>query len=475
MACGRALGVLLPEERRYVSVLFYDLVNSSQHFQAGLQEAYHHLQEALEEAARVARAKGGFVHRFLGDGILVLFGAPRARGREPWRALEAALEMVRTSPLPARAGVASGEVLWAPLGSGQAGEPTAVGPPVVLAERLSKLASPGEVLTEPRTLALAPGVEAEPLGPKEAKGLGLVEAWRVEAVGLDLGPDGKNLLAALRGAFPHPFGRLNLVGPPGSGKSLILEKFLETWPHPVVVLDRMGPETPLRATLRQAVERTFGHVERFVALGELPPPLALALRYSLGLEARPPWERNFLEQAIFKAWKRVLENLPHPVFLLAKNLHAPDATLRRLLEHPFPNLMVLVESRRPILRPLLEVRGLKAPPLLALQPALDALPPGERNALLALGVVHEALVPSPEDPGLPPRGWEGLRELLERLVGTFSPKRLEEEGLVEEGKPLPEVLQAARAWCRKAGPRPGIWRQPSFTGKSGPYGPWPST
>ncbi|TFU15460.1 AAA family ATPase [Thermus tengchongensis] len=441
MACGRALGALLPEERRYVSVLFYDLVDSSQHFQSGLQAAYHHLQEALEEAARVARAKGGFVHRFLGDGILVLFGAPRARGKEPWRALEAALEMVRTSRLPARAGVASGEVLWAPLGSGQAGEPTAVGPAVVLAERLSKLASPGEVLTEPQTLALAPGVEAEGLGFREAKGLGAVEVSRVKAVRVELDPEGETLLRLLRETFHRPPARLNLVGPPGSGKSLLLEKFLENPPYPVVVLERMGPETPLRTTLRQAVERTFGQMKAFLALAELSPELSLALRYSLGLEARPPWDRPTLEKAILEAWKEVLHRLPHPLLLVAKNLHAPDRTLRELLKHSFPHLMLLVESRKPLFSPTLEARGLKAPPLLALQPALDALPPAERQALLILGVMEEALASLPEEE----RHEEHLRELLGELAGTFSAQRLEEEGLTQGGRPLSEVVQAARA------------------------------
>ncbi len=441
MACGRALGALLPEEKRYVSVLFYDLVDSSQHFQAGLQAAYRHLQEALEEAARVARAKGGFVHRFLGDGVLVLFGAPRARGKEPWRALEAALEMVRTSRLPARVGVASGEVLWAPLGSGQAGEPTAVGPAVVLAERLSKLASPGEVFTEPQTLALAPGAEGESLGLREAKGLGGVEVSRVKAVGLELGPEGQSLLALLQETCHHPPARLNLVGPPGSGKSLLLEKFLESPPYPAVVLERMGPETPLRSTLRQAVEQTFGQVEALLSLAELSPVLSLALRYSLGLEARPPWDRDTLEKAILEAWKEVLHRLPHPLLLVAKNLHAPNHTLRELLKHSFPHLMLLVESRKPLFSPTLEARGLKAPPLLALQPALDALPPAERQALLILGVMEEAQARLPEEE----RREEHLRELLRELAGTFSAQRLEEEGLTQGGRPLPEVVQAARA------------------------------
>jgi class 3 adenylate cyclase len=55
-------------------------------------------------------------------------------------------------------------VLWTPLGDGQAGDPTALGPPVVLAERLSKPGRPGEVLTDRLTLELARGARWRPTG-----------------------------------------------------------------------------------------------------------------------------------------------------------------------------------------------------------------------------------------------------------------------------------------------------------------------
>ncbi|GLV47491.1 adenylate cyclase [Thermus sp. LT1-2-5] len=434
MACGRALGVILPEERRFVSVVFFDLVESTRGFQEGLDAAYARLQEALEGAARAARAKGGFVHRFLGDGILVLFGAPRARGLEPWRALEAALDMVRASPFPARAGVASGEVLWAPLGSGQAGEPTAVGSPVVLAERLSKLAAPGEVLADSATLTLAKGAKAEFLGQREARGLGWVAVHRVRAVEMALDPKEDALLRELRQALAHPPARLNLVGPPGSGKSLLLAKFLENPPFPVAFLERMGPETPLRASLRQAVEGALGDPEALVAKAGLPPKLALAFRYSLGLEARPSWSREALEGAILEAWKRLLATLEKPLLIVLKDLHAPDRTLERFLHTELPpNVALLVESRLPLFAPTLALKGRKAPPLLALQPALDALPPAERRALLAYGVLGEV----PE-------------ALVRELVGPFAKARLLKEGLLHGETPLPEVREAALALVPEA-------------------------
>ena len=429
MACGRALGVLLPAERPFVSVVFFDLVGSSQRFREGLEAAYQALQGALEEAARIAREHRGFVHRFLGDGVLVLFGAPRARGREPWRALEAALGMVWASPLPARVGVASGEVLWTPLGDGQAGNPTALGPPVVLAERLSKLGRPGEVLTDRLTLELA-------------RGLGPVEAYRLLEVRLEPDPEGEALLARLRQALSTPPARLNLVGPPGSGKSLLLDRFLEDPPFPAVVLERMGPETPLRVALLEAVEKAFGSPEVLLAQAGLPPKLETAWRYSLGLLPRPSWSREALEGAILEAWRRVLLSLKAPLLLVLKDLHAPDLTLERLLLHPFPNLLLLLESRRPLFSPHLGLKRGEAPLLLALQPALDALPSRERQALLAWGVLGEV----PE-------------EALTGLVGAFSRERLFREGLLEGNQPLKEVGEAAlrlvpaetqRAWHLEA-------------------------
>ena len=442
MACGRALEVLLPAERRFVSVVFFDLVGSSGRFREGLEAAYQDLQEALEEAARTARAHGGFVHRFLGDAILALFGAPRARGREPWRALEAALGMVRASPLPARAGVASGEVLWTPLGDGQAGEPTALGPPVVLAERLSKLGGAGEVLTDRLTLELARGARGEALGLWEAKGLGPVEVYRLLEARLELDPEGEALLARLRQALSTPPARLNLVGPPGSGKSLLLEKFLENPPFPAVVLERMSPETPLRAVLLEAVQKALGGPEVLLAQAGLSEKLETALLYSLGLLSRPGWGREVLEEAILEAWRRALLALKTPLLLVLKDLHAPDPTLERLLGYPFPNLLLLVESRRPLFSPHLTLKRGEAPLLLALQPALDALPSRERQALLAWGVLGEV----PE-------------EALKGLVGAFCRERLFREGLLEGNRPLKEVAEAAlrlvpaetqRAWHLEA-------------------------
>ena len=428
LACGQLLGARLPRETRFVSVVFFDLANSTEAFRQGLSPAYRRLREALEEAAGRARARGGFVHRFLGDGVLVFFGAPRSQGLEPWRALAAAWDMVRHSPFPARAGVASGEALWGPLGSGYAGEPTLLGPPVNLAERLSKLAAPGEVLTEATTLRLAPGAEGALLGSREVKGMGQVPVYRLVRLALDLPPHRRPLLQTLEARLLTEK-RLVVHGPAGSGKSFLLEVFRERrargLPFPTVRLQRMGPEMPLRATLYRAVTEAFGAPEAL--LRNLPGGLAEALAYSLGLAPRPPWEKRALDEAILTAWREALMGLKTPLLLLLQDLHYPDRTLERFLERMPENLLVLAESRRPLFPARLGLEGLEAPPLLALQPALDALPVPERTALLAMGVLGE----------VPP-------EVVEAIAGPFSRERLVAEGLLVQGCVLPPLAEAAR-------------------------------
>ena len=275
------------------------------------------------------------------------------------------MKALRLQAFLARAGVASGEALWGPLGSGYAGEPTLLGPPVNLAERLSKLAAPGEVLTEATTLRLAPGAEGALLGSREVKGMGQVPVYRLVRLALDLPPHRRPLLQTLEARLLTER-RLVVHGPAGSGKSFLLEVFRERrargLPFPTVRLQRMGPEMPLRATLYRAVTEAFGAPEAL--LRNLPGDLAEALAYSLGLAPRPPWEKRALDEAILAAWREALMGLKTPLLLLLQDLHYPDRTLERFLERMPENLLVLAESRRPLFPARLGLEGLEAPPRL---------------------------------------------------------------------------------------------------------------
>lgn len=115
-------------------------------------------------AAIVARAHGT-LDKFIGDGLLAVFGVPEGAGDHGARAVDCALAMqreFRVEPCGLGVGVATGEVLYGPFGSGRRADFTSVGPAVNLAARLAKLARPGEVLVDDATRTDAAAVAYEP-------------------------------------------------------------------------------------------------------------------------------------------------------------------------------------------------------------------------------------------------------------------------------------------------------------------------
>ena len=82
-------------ERRYLTVLFSDLVGSTalstRLDPEDLREVIAFYQRCVEET--VPRFDG-FIAKFLGDGVLVYFGYPEAHEDDPERAVRAGLELV---------------------------------------------------------------------------------------------------------------------------------------------------------------------------------------------------------------------------------------------------------------------------------------------------------------------------------------------------------------------------------------------
>ncbi len=143
-------------ERRQLTVLFCDLVASTALATRLDPEDWREVLASY--AARVSqevRRFGGFVARFLGDGILAYFGYPQAREDDPERALRAGLALVdavsqlevRFGVLQTRIGIATGLVVVGDLVEGSSGqEHEVVGETPNLAARLQSLAEPNTVL-----------------------------------------------------------------------------------------------------------------------------------------------------------------------------------------------------------------------------------------------------------------------------------------------------------------------------------------
>jgi class 3 adenylate cyclase len=178
-------------ERRQLTVMFCDLVGStalsSQLDPEDLREviaAYH------RTVTEVVAGLEGFVAKYMGDGVLVYFGYPRAHEDDAERAVRAGLGVieavgrldVKSVQLQARIGIATGLVVVGDLiGEGSAQEQSVVGETPNLAARLQALADPDTVVIAAGTRRLVGDLfDYRDLGAVEVKGIASpVPAWQV--------------------------------------------------------------------------------------------------------------------------------------------------------------------------------------------------------------------------------------------------------------------------------------------------------
>ena len=145
-------------------------------------EEMHDLISAYQNAVATAVTRfGGYVAKFLGDGVLVYFGWPMAYEDHAERAIRAGLAAINAvaqlktaagEPLEARVGIATGRVVVGDLaGGGVLDRGQVAGDTPNLAARLQTVADPGQVVIADVTRRLAgQAFEFEALGTRELKG-----------------------------------------------------------------------------------------------------------------------------------------------------------------------------------------------------------------------------------------------------------------------------------------------------------------
>jgi class 3 adenylate cyclase len=243
-------------ERRQLTVMFCDLVGSTA-LSGRLDpedlrtviSVYHGCCSDLVEH------HGGFVAKYMGDGVLAYFGYPQAHEHDAERAVRAGLDLVEAvpklvtnagSPLQARVGIATGLVVVGDLiGTGVAQEQAVVGETPNLAARLQALAEPGGVVIASGTRKLTGGLfEYRDLGAVALKGFrDDVPAWQVLGTGA-----AESRFEALRATTTPLIGRdeevdlllrrweqakggegqvVLISGEPGIGKSRIMQAIAE--------------------------------------------------------------------------------------------------------------------------------------------------------------------------------------------------------------------------------------------------------
>jgi class 3 adenylate cyclase len=168
-------------ERRQVTVMFSDLVGSTalsaRMDPEDLREVISAYQKCVAESVQ---RFGGFVAKFMGDGVLICFGYPQAHEDDAERAVRGGLELVAAvsglkthAALQTRVGIATGLVVVGDLiGSGASQEQAIVGETPNLAARLQSVAEPNSVVIAESTRKLVGNLfEVRDLGAPDLKGI----------------------------------------------------------------------------------------------------------------------------------------------------------------------------------------------------------------------------------------------------------------------------------------------------------------
>jgi len=168
-------------ERRQITVMFSDLVGSTELATHMDPEDLRDVMSAYQKCvAQTVRRFGGFVAKYMGDGVLAYFGYPQAHEDDAERAVRAGLDLIAgiaalkaSVPLRSRVGIATGVVVVGDLiGSGEAQERGIVGETPNLAARLQGVAEPnGLVISEATRKLIGNLFELQDLGARTLKGI----------------------------------------------------------------------------------------------------------------------------------------------------------------------------------------------------------------------------------------------------------------------------------------------------------------
>jgi DNA-binding SARP family transcriptional activator len=367
------------EARKLASVVFADVVDSTQLGEQDPERTRLLLDRFYDAMADEVRRAGGLLEKFIGDAVLAVFGVPSAQEDHAERALHAALAMQQRfsdlfgDSLGLHSGVSTGEVFVAP----REGATIVTGDAVNVGARLQQAAAQGEILVGERTVAAVGG--AFEFGDKttvQAKGkVGGVACRRLlRAVSLAR-PRGvlglrpafvgrEQELELLRAAYwravdgqePH---LVTVMGDAGIGKtSLVLE--LKRWlgDQPSGPLLRAGRCLPYgRGIMYWPLAEVL---KQHLGILDSDSPDAVRERLgareilgvTLGLEIAADTHPLAAREQLHEAWVELLDELvaEQSVVILVEDLHWAEEPLLELLDRLLRDVsgpLLLLATARP--------------------------------------------------------------------------------------------------------------------------------
>src|SRR5919106_4923212 len=259
-AASSSAGAGREAERRQLTVMFCDMVGSTALSARMDPEDLHEVIRRYQGAcAEVIGRFDGYIGHYIGDGILVYFGFPRAHEDDPRRAVQAGLEIIDAVQalnaetarpgvdIAVRVGINTGLVVAGDIGIGEfRDEMAVVGETPNVAARLQELAEPGTVLVGESTHRLVEGLFVfDELGPRTIKGIddpiavyrareasgarSRFEATAIRGLTPLVGRDEElGLLLSRWNSAKEGAGQVVLLtGEPGIGKSRLIQAFRE--------------------------------------------------------------------------------------------------------------------------------------------------------------------------------------------------------------------------------------------------------
>ncbi|MBN8874623.1 MAG: AAA family ATPase [Rhodospirillales bacterium] len=397
----------IPAERRQVTVMFCDLVNSTA---LGARLDLEDLRDVMtayqDRVTRIVGQFGGYVARYMGDGALIYFGYPAAHEDDAERAVRAGLaithavaglrtQAVAAGSLAARVGIATGLVVVGDaIGMGLSSEQAIIGDTPNLAARLQGIADPGTVVIASGTRDLIGALfELQARPPSQLKGYPVpVPSWtviqeseidsRFEALRSGhthalLGRQAE--LACLRDGWARArdgAGRVVVLsGEPGIGKSRLIAALEEELRAEPFVRLRYLCAPLYQDTALHPIAAQIGRAARFRnddtpslrrrkldhLLTALRTPAADRATFAalLGLlpEDDPELQRLTPARRKERTFAAILAQLDvlaeaGPVMVVVEDLHWADATTRelldRLVESVVTRRILLVVTSRPL-------------------------------------------------------------------------------------------------------------------------------